>query len=560
MDQITLARRLFPHITDSPADAAARYPARALPPGACVTRFSPSPTGFVHIGNLYGAMTDERVAHLSGGVVFLRIEDTDQKREVSGAVGRLIDALAHYRIRFDEGAVREGDSGAYGPYRQRQRAEIYQCFAKNLVERGLAYPCFCTEEELAEMRQRQQDQKVNFGYWGPWAVWRDADAAKVEAALDAGLPWVVRLRSRGDSERRKTVEDAIRGTLEFPENNQDIVLLKSDGIPTYHFAHAVDDFLMGTTHVIRADEWLASLPIHVELFETLGFPMPVYCHTATLMKQDGASKRKLSKRHDPEADLVFYVREGYPAEALREYLMTLLNSNYEDWRRDNPEAPLEDFPFSLQKMSVSGALFDLLKLRDVCKNTVARMTAAEVYAEAAEWAKAYAPDFHALLAGDPEYAVRILSIGRDGPKPRRDYGIWSELPDYMGFFYDPLFVPSSEYPETLSKDDISKILDHTAAGYDPADPQDVWFGKLKELSAALGLAPDTKTFKKNPGVYRGHVGDVSMALRVALTGRQNAPDLWEVMRILGAARVRARLKAAREALYPPAADHPKTND
>ncbi|NMA08316.1 MAG: glutamate--tRNA ligase [Clostridiales bacterium] len=544
MDTAALAALLFSHITASPADMEARFPRRTLPDGARVTRIAPSPTGFLHIGALFSALTDERLAHLSGGVFYLRIEDTDRKREVPGAVEAYIRNFDRYGLTFDEGVTIDGDTGSYGPYRQSQRTEIYQTFAKWLVEQGRAYPCFCTEDELNAMREQQETEKITPGYYGTWAVWRDADETAVREKLAVGVPYVIRFKSLGDPERRIKFTDQIKGALEFPENDQDIVLLKSDGIPTYHFAHVVDDHLMGTTHVVRGEEWLASLPVHLEIFRAMGWKPPKFCHTATIMKLDGSSKRKISKRKDPEADLEWYSREGYPPESVREYVMTLLNSNFEDWRRDHAAEDLTAFPFSLNKMSVSGALFDLQKLADVSKNVVCRMSAAQVYQSAAAWAKEYSPDFHALLTRDPAYSTAILNIGREDPKPRRDYGVWSELPAYMSFFFDETFTPGGEYPANLTADDHRAILTRFLETYCADDDVNAWFDKLKAIAAELGLAPDTKTFRKNPGAYRGHVGDVSMVLRVAVTGRNNAPDLYSVMRILGAERTLARVRAA----------------
>jgi len=549
MDTLALAELLFPTIDKTPEDYEALYPARNLPEGARVTRMAPSPTGFLHVGALFGALTDERQAHRTGGVCMLRIEDTDKKREVEGAIGLFIKMFGRFGIHFDEGAALDEngeviDNGAYGPYRQSQRGAIYQACAKKLVQMGRAYPCFCTEEELTAMREKQEAAKVTPGYWGEWAVWRNASLEDVQKALAEGKSWVVRFRSEGNPENRVKLTDAIKGTLDFPENDQDIVILKSDGIPTYHFAHVVDDHLMHTTHVVRGDEWLATLPVHVEMFRTLGWKLPKYCHTATIMKLDGGSKRKISKRKDPEADLMWFVREGYSAAAIREYVMTLLNSNFEDWRRANPDAPLEDFPFSTNKMSVSGALFDMQKLSDVSKNVVCRMKAEDVYTQALEWAQEFDPAFAALLSRDPAYSIAILNIGRGDPKPRRDYGVWKELPEYMSFFFDETFRTGAQYPQNLSAEDCKAIFEKFMETYDENDDSQGWFEKLKAIAGAIGLAPDTKTFKKNPGVYRGHVGDVSMVLRVALTGRENAPDLYTVMKLMGKARVFARLNAA----------------
>lgn len=543
MDTNRLAELLFPQITATPQEIEALYPPRQLPEGAKVTRIAPSPTGFMHLGNLFGAITDERLAHQSGGVFFLRIEDTDQKREVPGGVETILNVFRDYDLRFDEGATLDGDNGDYGPYRQRRRAHIYQTFAKELVRQGKAYPCFCTEEELNAIREKQAGLKANFGYYGEWAVHRDMPIEEVEKRLAEGLPFVVRFRSEGDPARRVKFTDLVKGAMEFPENDQDVVLLKSDGIPTYHFAHVVDDHLMGTTHVVRGEEWLATLPIHVQLFAALGWKPPKYIHTAQLMKMDGTSKRKLSKRKDPELALDFYRREGYPVAVLKEYLLTLLNSNFEDWRIANPDLPMEDFPFTTKKMGVSGALFDLAKLQDVSKNVLSRMSAEEVYELLADWAREFDPDFHELLTRDEAYAKSILAIGRGGKKPRKDITVLSGAKDYMAFFYDELFVPSADYPENISAEDRKSILSGYPSVYDPADDNSAWFAKVCALAEELGY-PSMKEYKKNPDAYKGHVGDVSMVLRVAVTGRSNSPDLCDVMRLMGTERVLQRLTAA----------------
>ncbi len=544
MNYNELAELLFPDIHTTPEDIAAQYPPRQLPEGAKVTRIAPSPTGFMHLGNLFGAIADERLAHQSGGVFYLRIEDTDQKREVPGGVETILKVFADYNLNFDEGATIDGDNGAYGPYRQRQRAKIYQTYAKWLVQQGKAYPCFCTEEELAAIREQQAALKENFGYYGKWAVHRDMPLEQIKEKLAAGEPFVLRFRSEGSLERRVKFTDLVKGTMEFPENDQDVVLLKSDGIPTYHFAHVVDDHLMGTTHVVRGEEWLATLPIHLQLFQAMGWKPPKYVHTAQLMKMDGESKRKLSKRKDPELALDFYKQEGYCVPAVKEYILTLLNSNYEDWRLANPDAPMESFPFNTKKMSVSGSLFDIDKLNDVSKNVISRMSAQQVYTLLTQWAEQFDQPFHALLTRDPAYAQSILAIGRGGKKPRKDLAVWADAKPYMNFFYDELFQPDDCYPENVSLEDRKTILTQYAKLYDPADDNTTWFDKIKGLTDQLGYASNMKEFKKDPSAWPGNVGDVSMVIRVAVTGRQNSPDMYEVMGILGQERVLARLKAA----------------
>ena len=550
MDYNALADLLFPGLDEEAAIAKieADYPPRSLPEGAKVTRMAPSPTGFMHLGNLFGAIADERLAHQSGGVFYLRIEDTDQKREVPGAVETILKVFSDYELPFDEGATADGDNGAYGPYRQRQREGIYRAYAKRLVRQGKAYPCFCTEEELAAIREKQAAEKANFGYYGSWAVHRDTPLSEVESRVAAGEPFVLRVRSEGDPGRRTKFTDLVRGTMELPENDQDVVLLKSDGIPTYHFAHVVDDHLMGTTHVVRGEEWLATLPIHIQLFGAMGWRMPKYVHTAQLMKLENGNKRKLSKRKDPELALDFYQRQGYCVAAVKEYLMTLLNSNFEDWRLANPDAPLDKCPVNTKKMGVSGALFDIEKLGDVSKNVISRMSAAEVADRLTAWAREYDPGFCALLERDPAYTEAILSIGRGGKKPRKDIAVWSGAKEYLSFFFDELFACDGAYPENVSAADAKRILDEYAAIYDPADDSGVWFDRIKALAERLGYAANMKDYKQNPSAYPGSVADVSMVLRVAVTGRQNSPDMYEIMRLLGRERVLRRLGSAAENL------------
>lgn len=543
MDNCYLADLLYPNIQTLPEDMEKRYPPRQLPEGAKVTRFAPSPTGFLHIGNLYGAFTDERLAHTTGGIFYLRIEDTDAKRTVPNGVALIIETLAKLGVCFDEGAVIDGDNGAYGPYRQSERAEIYQTYAKQLIREGKAYPCFCTEEELEAIRAKQEAEKKTPGYYGEYAVWRDAPIERIEAALADGKPFVLRFRSEGDISHKFKFTDEIKGVIDVTENDVDHVILKSDGIPTYHFAHAVDDHLMRTTHVVRDESWLSTLPFHIQLFKALGFKLPKYCHTAQVLKLDDGNKRKISKRKDPEAALTFYHAEGYPAAATREYLMTLLNSNFEEWRIANPTADIEDFKFTTKKMSVSGSLFDLDKLNDVSKNVISRMTAEEAYRLSLAWAKEFDPAFAAIYGENGDYGTAILAIGRGGAKPRKDLTTWKDVKDYVFFFYDALFTPDSTLPENVTPEDAAEICRRFAETYDPADDQPAWFAKIKQIAADLGYAPETKLYKKDPSAYKGHVGDVSMVLRIAVTGRQNSPDLFEVMHILGCERTIARLSA-----------------
>ncbi len=540
-----LAEAMFPTIDKTPEEYEALYPPRQLPEGARVTRLAPSPTGYLHLGTLFTAMVNCLTARATGGVFYVRLEDTDKKREVEGGADDILTGLNHYGLSIDEGFVAPGrEEGAYGPYQQSHRAAIYQCYVKKLVREGLAYPCFCTPEQLGEVRQRQEAAKQRTGYYGTYAACRDLSPEEALERLQSGLPYVVRLRSPGSEERRVKFDDMIKGTIEMPENDQDIVLLKSDGIPTYHFAHAVDDHLMRTTHVIRGDEWIASVPIHLQLFQILGFKPPKYAHVSPIMKEEEGGKRKLSKRKDPEAAVHFFAEQGYPADSVMEYLLTIAASDFEDWRRCNPAAPRSAFPFNLKKMSASGALFDLDKLNDVSKNVIAAMDADSVTAAVLEWAAAYAPDFHRQLASDPTYAKGIFSIDRGGPKPRKDLAKWADAPDYAAYFFDETFDGAFELPDNISREDAAAILEAYKGVYDPALDKQEWFAAVKALCPSLGFCPEVKEYKKNPDGYKGHAGDVSTVIRLAATGRRNTPDLCGILQLLGKDRVLARMDRA----------------
>ena len=543
MDYKVLSEILFPDVTMTPEELEVKFPVRDVPEGAVVTRMAPSPTGFVHLGNLVQGLTSERMAHQSGGVLFLRVEDTDAKREVAGAVEVLIDTLKHYGIQFDEGATHDGDNGIYGPYRQRQRASIYHVYAKKLVSEGQAYPCFCTEEQLAAMRETQEANKENTGYYGKYAMWRDREMEEIQAQLDAGNPWVLRFRSTGSIENQFKFDDLVKGKLTITENDVDHVLLKSDGIPTYHFAHAVDDHLMRTTHVVRGDEWLPTLPFHIQLFKALGFKLPKYVHIGPLMKMDGTSKRKLSKRKDPELALTFYKAEGFPVKAVYEYIMTILNSNFEDWRRANPDTPAEDFKFSPKKLNPAGSLFDYAKLTDVSKNVISKMDAETVCGLLTEWAQEFDPDFGAKLAADPAYATSILAIGRGGKKPRKDLAVWKDAKPYMGFFYDE-YLEKPVFDAKFDKAVVIDALNRFLEKFDIADDSNTWFNKVKEITTDMGFTTDMKAYKADPTAFPGTVADISTFVRQAVTGKTNSPDLYSVMQILGYDRTVARINAA----------------
>ena len=545
MDYNILAELLFPNIDKSPEDYEKIYPKRNLPEGAKVTRLGPSPTGFIHLGNLYGAFVDERLAHQSGGVFYLRIEDTDDKRFVDGAVKIIIDSLRFFGINFDEGAGLNGDTGAYGDYTQSRRGDIYEAFAKKLVREGKAYPCFLTEDEIAEIRSKQEAAKQNPGIYGEFAAHRNLSLEEVEANIKAGKPYVLRLKSDGNPDtekaRRIKVEDAIRGTLEMPENFQDVVILKTTGIPTYHFAHVVDDHLMRTTHVVRGAEWLPSLPIHVELFEKLGLKLPIYCHTAQLMKLDeNGNKRKLSKREDPELSLDYYRNLGYHPAAVREYLLTILNSNFEEWRAEHQDADIDEFPFTTEKMSNSGALFDLNKLNDISKDVLLRIPAEEIVEFLKGWAEEFRPEIMYIF-DDEEYLKKIIDLGRNDKKPRKDLIYAEQIVEFISYFFDDMFVIEDELPAEVSAEDAREILKKYMQSYDHADDQSQWFDKIRNIAVELGYAAKPKDYKKNPEDYKGHVGHVSTVIRIALMGRAQSPDVWCIQQIMGEDMTRRRI-------------------
>ena len=539
-----LAQLLFPNITKAPQDMEDMYPPRALKEGARVTRFAPSPTGFLHFGNLFTCMVSYRTAKNTDGVFYVRVEDTDQKRKVEGAIDVMLKGLSVYGINADEGVVGdEKEIGDYGPYYQSARVEIYQTYAKALVEQGLAYPCFCSADELDEIRTAQENESIK-GYWGKWAKCRDLSFEQIKANIDSGMSWTLRLKSPGDLEKKCYFDDMIKGKIEMPENVQDVVLLKSDGIPTYHFAHAVDDHLMRTTHVVRGDEWISSVPIHLQLFKVLGFKPPKYAHVSPIMKEENGGKRKLSKRKDPEAAVTYYAEEGYPQESVNEYMMTLANSNFEDWRRMNKTEPIEKFPFNLKKMSVSGALFDIVKLTDVSKNVISVMPAEKVFELAYAWAKEYQPQLAELFAQDEAKATAILNIDREGKKPRKDIAKWSDVLDYVSYMYDETFVPNYELNGNATPSLAVKVIEEYLKVVNLDDDKDAWFGRMKEVCPLVGCTPNVKEYKAEPEKFEGHVGDVSTIIRVALTGRTNTPDLFAITALLGEDTVKARLNSA----------------
>ncbi len=553
MDYNKLAELLFPNIDKTPEDYEALYPARGE--DRVITRLGPSPTGFIHLGNLYGAFVDERLAHRGAkagnpGTFYLRIEDTDDKRFVEGAVETIINSLKFFGITFDEGAALPApgqeygtaESGSYGPYFQSKRGPIYQTFAKKLVSEGKAYPCFLSEEEIADIRAQQEAAKETTGIYGKYAEKnRNLTYEEIEANISAGKPYVVRLKSDGDTSYFK-IMDAVRGEVSMPGNNQDTIILKANGIPTYHFAHVIDDHLMGTTHVVRGEEWLMSLPIHVELFSKLGFEMPVYCHTAVLMKVDEetGNKRKLSKRKDPELSLDYYRKQGYHPQAVKEYLLTILNSNFEEWRMANPDADIDEFDFTTEKMSSAGALFDLNKLNDISKDVLLKIPADELADFILGWAKEFKPQIAPLLE-DRDYLTRILDLGRDEAKPRKDLIYASQIWDFISYFYDDYFVIQERVPEQVSDEDAKEILSRYLDTYDHSDDQSAWFEKIRTITSDLGYAVKPKDYKKHPEEYKGSVAHVSTVIRIAVMGRSQSPDVWSIQQILGEDKVRSRI-------------------
>ena len=538
-----------PEASFTPAELEARFAPRDLPAGARVTRFGPSPTGSMHIGGLYTSLVSRRVAHQSGGLFFLRIEDTDKKREVEGTVELILDSLAIYGLSPDEGEIADGkDVGAYGPYRQSERVPIYQSCVRWLLEHGHAYPCFASAEELQALREAQAKHKVPPGYWGTWAIWRDKTGAEVDAALAAGKPFVIRLRSTGGRDERVTLPDTIRGDLEFPSNQTDVVLLKADGVPTYHLAHVVDDHFMRTTDVIRGNEWLASYPMHAEMFGLFGWEPPHFAHISPIEKQDGGSRRKLSKRSDPEASVGWYMEAGYPRDAVIEYLLNLIDGRFEEWRTANPGVSNDHFQIEIERMNRAGALFDLAKLDSVSQGVVGAMSAREIFDAALVWASDHAAAFATRFGADPAYSRAILEIERHGERPRKDIVRWEQLPADIGYFFDDAYaalVPEAQTAfAALQPSPPEGMLAAIASAYDPLLTRDAWLEWLRELGSGYGYAANVKAFKAAPDEYRGHFGDLAGALRVVLAARRNTPDLYEVMQVLGKDRVLARLSAA----------------
>ena len=538
MDYKDLANLIFPNAKDI-SYYEEKYPARNLPEGAVVSRFAPSPTGFVHIGGLYQALVAKEMTKKTNGVFFLRVEDTDQKREVENGVTGIVKSLIDFDILPDEGMVTETEEkGSYGPYKQSERKDIYQAYAKYLLEQGKAYPCFCTPEDLDTIRKKQEGAKVRTGYYGVWAKCRNLTVEEAAEKIKNGENYIIRFKSPGREDRKIKHHDMIKGNVEFPENDQDIVIIKADGLPTYHFAHAVDDHLMRTTLVIRSDEWLSSVPLHLQLFYELGFRPPKYAHISPIMKNDNGNKRKLSKRKDPEAAVSYYKEEGIPVEAVKEYLLNIANSTFENWRRANPDKSLDEFDFQLNKMSVSGALFDMVKLLDIGKNVISRMSAQAVYENALNWANEYDKELVQILE-NKDYALKVFGIERGNKKPRKDLSKWSDVKENIIYMYEE---PSNYDFDKILGEDAKKVIEEYSKVYDYNDDKQVWFDKIKDVAEKLGYAREVKEYKANPENWPGHVGDVSTVIRVVLTGRRNTPDMYEIMQVLGKDEVTKRFE------------------
>lgn len=535
-----LAEILFPNITKTREYYEELYPKRNLPEGAMVTRYGPSPTGSVHLGNLYSAFCDMVYARQSKGVFFLRIEDTDQKRMIDGGIENIVDVLHGFDILPNEGY---SFGGKYGTYQQSERVEIYQTYAKDLIKQGLAYPCFMSEEELSNIREEQEINKVRTGVYGIYAVDRDLSLEEIKEKLAKGEEYVIRLKSPGDANKTIEVVDCIKGKMKFPEHDTDTVLLKKNGIPTYHFAHAIDDHLMHTTHVIRGDEWVSSLPLHIQLFEILGFDKVQYAHIApiTIKDQETGTIRKISKRKDPWAGVKYYEEGGIPIEALHLYLATITNTNFEEWYLANQDKTINDFTFSFDKQAIGGTSFDEAKFKNICKTYFSRKTGKEVYDETFAWALKYDQEYAKVLEENKDLMIKFLGIEKDGPRPRKDISKYSDVKEEFSYAIDSMFEKEnySKYDGDKTYD-VSLIREYVKNLNLDVD-NDEWFNMTREFASSHGYAASPKEYKKNPDDYKGHVGDICEAIRVMLTGRRQSPDLFSIMKILGYERINDRI-------------------
>ena len=540
-----LAELMFPNVTETIDDYEIKYPKRNLPEGAVVSRYAPSPTGFVHMGNMLSCFIENKLPEQTNGVFYLRIEDTDQKREIENGIDNIVNAIKTLGLNYNEGVIsKDKQVGNYGPYIQSERKKIYDVFAKYMIENDIAYPCFCTEEELNDIREKQQKKKTRIGYYGNFARCRNLTNLERAEKIKNGIPYTIRLKSTGNFENKIKIKDLVKGEVIFPENDQDIVLIKSNGIPVYHFAHLVDDHLMRTTHVLRGEDWLSSVPIHVELFKRFNFDIPKYAHLGLVMIVDeNGSKRKISKRKDQDFSMESFKKKGFPSSALQEYLMTIANTNFEGWRQANPFDGLNKFEFSFSKVG-SNPLFDMSKLVNISKNCISKMTASELYDNLIKWAKEYDVDFYNLLINNEDYSKKILNIEREQKKPRKDFSCYSDIKNNIWYMYDELFNNTNyEFQKILDKNEIKKILNtYITKYYNENDDKDIWFDNIKKLSEELGYASSMSDYKNNPDKYKGNVADISTVIRVALTTKYMTPDLYEIMKLLGKKRIIERIE------------------
>ena len=532
-----LANIIFPDIKETIEDLEKRYPIRNLAEGAEVTRFAPSPTGFLHTGSLFTSLICRKVATQSGGIFYVRLEDTDTKREIQGSGEQLLSQLKVFDIVPDEGYMGSEDKGSYGPYVQSKRADIYRVAIKYLIEQGRAYPCFCSQAELDDIRSKQEKMKLIPGYYGQFAKCRFLTNDERATRILAGEPFVIRFKSNGNHIRKIRVNDLVHGNFEIAQNDQDIVIYKSDGLPTYHFAHCVDDHFMRTTTVIRGEEWISSLPIHVELFEAMGWKAPNYAHLPVIMKLDEkGNKRKLSKRLDSEAAVSYFLEDGYPAEALIMYLMTIANSNFEEWIFAHKFEHMEEFEFSFSKMSLEGALFDIGKLNFFAREILAKKNKEEIYSMAVEYASKHNKELLDLINRDPEFFKEIMNIEREKENPRKDYEKFGNLPELIGFFYkenyDKILANPLPFNEKFSKETVVEVLEALRDGLDLNVDEQSWFALMKEIGGKHGFAGNNKEYKANPEAFKGAIGDVAEILRITLTGKKNSPNLYYVMKVL----------------------------
>lgn len=539
-----LANVMYPNVTKTIYDYEVIYKERNLPEGAIVTRFAPSPTGFVHMGSLLTAFIASKMPKDTNGVFYLRIEDTDGKRTVENGISGILYDLKNFDIIPDEGVISETEEiGNYGPYIQSKRIDIYNTFAKYLVENDYAYPCFCTSEDLEDIRKFQEEKKDRIGYYGKYAKCRNISIEEKIKRIQNNEKYVLRLKSTGDYNKKITINDCVRGKIDFPENDIDHILIKSDGIPVYHFAHVIDDHLMRTTHVFRGEEWLSSTPLHMELFNKLKFKVPKYAHLGLVMKIDeDGSRRKLSKRKDPEAAVEYYHKLGIPIEAVKLYLLTIANSNFEAWYDTNKGVDISKFKLDFKKISASGTLFDIEKLNNISKNYISRLTAKEVYDGLLTWTNEFDKDFYDLLVKYDEYSINVLNIERERKKPRKDYGSYSEIKKNIWYMYDELFNDSVYNNVELNENTNNEILlDYINNYYDELDDEETWYNKLKELAKKYNFASEVKEYKENPNNYNGHIGDICEFIRVITTSLTKTPSLYEILKLLGKDRIEKRI-------------------